>query len=62
LLHRRWLSLPADSTTDDLMGTKGTKKGGLKSSRVRKIGPRLMVTSMHEDKRPVSIVVQVRNC
>ncbi|WIA28374.1 hypothetical protein OEZ86_010920 [Tetradesmus obliquus] len=31
----KWLSLPADSTTDDLMGTKGTKKGGLKSSRVR---------------------------
>eukprot|EP00882_Tetradesmus_deserticola_P006573 GHRQ01006917.1.p1 GENE.GHRQ01006917.1~~GHRQ01006917.1.p1 ORF type:complete len:1485 (+),score=562.58 GHRQ01006917.1:723-5177(+) len=54
----QWLSLPADSTTDDLMGTKGTKKGGLKSSRVRKIGPRLMVNSMHEDRRPVSIVVQ----
>jgi hypothetical protein len=41
------------------MGTKGTKKGGLKSTRVRKIGPRLMVNSMHEDRRPVSIVVQV---
>jgi hypothetical protein len=41
------------------MGTKGTKKGGLKSSRVRKIGPRLMINSMHEDRRPVQVVVQV---
>jgi hypothetical protein len=60
-LRHRWLSLPADTTTDDLMGTKGTKKGGLKSSRTRKIGPHLMVNSMHEDRRPVSVVVQVTN-
>lgn len=53
------MGLPAGTQLADLMGTKGHKKGGLKSSSMHKSGPCKQLNALHADARPLLISLQV---
>lgn len=56
---RRWIGLAAGSKLADLMGTKGQKKGGLKSSHMHKNGLQQQLNGLHTDGRPLTVSLQV---
>lgn len=53
------MGLPAGTQLADLMGTKGHRKGGLKSSSTHKAGPCRQLNSLHADRRPLAVSLQV---
>ena len=58
----RWLGLAPGTQLADLMGTKGQRKGGMKSSHMHKVGPVLQLNGVHSDQRPLTVSLQVIHC
>jgi hypothetical protein len=51
--------LSPDTQLSDLMGSRGTKKGGMKGSYKSKAGPIKELEGVHPDGRPLTVSLQV---